>query len=206
MNICNLITATCLLVLLFPLDSNAIGPISELRGIKLQLLSGEVLTGHMRYDDAVYEYYYNGETVTDVVFPEMHLDPIEGFEVVCLYEELHSIVYPVNGFIVASREPRLIPYDSIQTVDIWLDSLERQRATNIPVLSPGIIELLKNEPPLAYRIGETEHFFVVYWLSYSSRVGDEELEILCSEPWIWLVEMGEIMEQWKVIRLEYYWD
>ena len=205
MNTRNLKAITCLLVLLFPFDSNAIGSINELRGIQLQLLSGEVLTGHMHYDDASYAYYY-GEVIYDIGFPELLLNPVEGFETVRLYEELHSIVCPESGLIVASKEPRMIPLDSIQTVDIWLDSLEGQRTVSIPVLSPRTVELLKNEPPLAYRMRETEHFSVVFWVSYSRSVGDEELEILCSEPWIWLVEMGERMEQCRVIRLEYYWD
>lgn len=176
----------------------------SLKGIRLQLQSGQTLEGHIPWNNA---WLYGQETKTD--FPELLLEPLQisYARKVKLYEELRRITYPEKGLVVATREPRVIPLDSLKTIASRPDSLDGYAGAGlIPVVSRKTADRLNREPLLAYCSGEPECCSVIYWISYDPQLGEKELSVLCKMPLVALLAWNVHLERSGIIRLEFPYD
>jgi len=175
-----------------------------LKGVSLQLISGEKLEGHVPWNGA---WLYGQETKAS--FPDLLLEPLQisYARQIKLYEKLQRVAYPKKGLVVATREPRVVYLDSLKAISSRPDSLEGYAGAGlIPVVSSGTANRLKREPPLAFCAGEPECCSVIYWITYNPQVDENDIAVLCKMPLVALLAWNEYLESNGIIRLEFPYD
>ncbi len=138
-------------------------------------------------------------------FPEAVFEPRVEVEWIQIYANLRPIEFPHANALVTLQKGATVPVKDIQELRLKPGPYDGYAgAGDIPVVSSRIADLLQTKP-VASCHGDTG-MADVYWVSYNKGITAKQLDCLCKEQWISLIDYGENLERNNVVKLVFPYD
>ncbi len=172
----------------------------ELKGISVILEDGSAISGYVGWNE---ECFREMGPNTDGKFPDVLL---ELKRPIYIDTELEKVNYPFAGAVVALKEPSQIALEKIIQILPKPGPFEGYKGAGaIPVVSTKVARLLQSKPN-AICEGDDGGVATIYWIAYNERVSQKDIDVLCNEPWIDLIDNSDRLQESGIFRLIFAYD